>query len=513
MSKKLPLGIQTFGKLIEGNFLYVDKTRYIKNLAERYSYVFLSRPRRFGKSLLLSAIGEYFSANHELFKDLDAQPNDIAYPVLRLDFSQIDFGTPEELTASLINLLHRNFLPGMQDSGSGNLKSTFISLIESLHKSTGEKVVILIDEYDKPVTEMIDRPELAEANREVLRSFFGVVKSLDEKIRFMFITGVSKFSKLSLFSGLNQITDITLHPEFSCICGIDQDEMERYFSPHIKKLAHNMKITVADISGRIRSWYNGYSWDGINKVYNPYSLMNLFDFGLFQNYWFNTGTPAFLIKMITAESYDITELENVPALSQTFNSDDLKNINLRGLLFQTGYLTIREVVSQEGDTRYYLSIPNFEVRDSLYKNMVSFITGKPAEDVSLQTSQLKSELINGNPDRFCQIINSLFSSLPYSLLTEQERYFHSLFIMLMYLAGIKTENEVLTSGGRIDSVAETDKATYIIEFKYRKSADKAIEQIRRNEYFNKYKISEKKLILIGINFSKKGIEYQIETVE
>lgn len=364
--KRLPLGIQTFSHIIKDDLLYVDKTAYIE-LLRNYRYVFLSRPRRFGKSLLVSTLFEYFSGNSELFNGLNVSPAPgVKYPIIRIDFAAIS-----KSGKNFENLLY-SFLQGIAVENDIDLddvapENFFYFLVQRLSQKHSSSVVILIDEYDKPIIDHIENLEIANHNREILKDFFSVVKSLDQYIEFMFLTGVSKFSKLSLFSGLNQITDITLHKNFSGICGISQEELENSFEEYLLRLQNSVEMNRKELLDKIKDWYNGYSWDGETRVYNPFSLLNLFDSRIFSNYWFSSGTPAYLVKLITDRTYDVSQLQNQPAISESFNADDLANINLNGLLFQTGYLTIKQAIKNEGELFYILDFPNLEVKGVIQK--------------------------------------------------------------------------------------------------------------------------------------------------
>ena len=368
--KKLPLSIQVFSKLIEGDYLYIDKTRDIYNLfAEGGQYYFLSRPRRFGKSLLISTLGEIFSGNKELFKGLWIYDKIewIKYPVIQLDLSKVSFKTPEILENALgmwVEKIAADF--NIQLDHGLFLKEKFGQLLEKM--SQKQKVVILVDEYDKPIIEFMEADEIetAKKNRAVLKSFFSVLKGSDAFLRFVFFTGVSKFSRVSVFSDLNNLRDITLSKQFALLLGYTETELMHYFEPHITQLADEAGISKQQLSKEIRHWYNGYSWDGKNFVYNPFSILNLFTEKSFENFWFASVTPTFLIKLIMRKQSEIREFENLPVQSYTFDSHDIENIDIAALLFQTGYLTIKEITTK-GITKvktYHLSYPNKEVRDS-----------------------------------------------------------------------------------------------------------------------------------------------------
>lgn len=504
--KRLPLGIQTFSHIIRDDLLYIDKTGYIEML-RNYRYVFLSRPRRFGKSLLVSTLFEYFSGNSALFNGLLAGSSvGRKFPIIRLDFSAIS-KSGKDFESFLYSFLNGIATENEIDLSDVAPENYFYFLVQRLANKQSTPVVILIDEYDKPIVDHIENPVIANRNRDILRDFFSVIKSLDEHIEFMFLTGVSKFSKVSIFSGLNQIVDITLHKNFVNVCGITQEELEHYFGEQVNSLSGSVGLSHDELLIKIREWYNGYSWDGVSRVYNPFSILNLFDSHQFTNFWFSTGTPSYLTKLITEKTNDIRQIQNQPAVSESFNADDLSNINLNGLLFQTGYLTIKAAIANKGEVYYILDFPNYEVKESLYRSLFSFMSNTTTDSVAFNSMVLQNHLRAGKITEFIDLLRSVFAQIPYQLYVDEEKYYHSLFIMIMYLSGIKIESEVTTNSGRIDGVIETEAAIYILEFKYKLPPEAGLEQILRKKYYEKYLTQEKKLILLGVSFSKQNIDY------
>ncbi|HLP60904.1 MAG TPA: AAA family ATPase, partial [Candidatus Deferrimicrobium sp.] len=348
--KNLPLSIQTFSKLIAGDYLYIDKTRDIYNLfAEGGQYYFLSRPRRFGKSLLISTLAEIFSGNKELFKGLWIYDKIqwTQHPVILIDFSKMDFESPMILKESLKQFLNETAVfYGVTLDEKKTYKESFVELIKKL--SSQGRVVILVDEYDKPITEHLEagKIEIAKNIRKVLKNFFGIIKGSDAFLRFVFITGVSKFSRVSIFSDLNNLRDITLSKKFSMLVGYTETELMDYFGPYLAQLADEAGMDKKQLANDIKHWYNGYSWDGVNFVYNPFSILNLFAEKSFENFWFTSGTPTFLIQLIKRKKSEITEFENLTVGSYTFDSYEIENIDIPALLFQTGYLTIKKITSR-----------------------------------------------------------------------------------------------------------------------------------------------------------------------
>jgi hypothetical protein len=491
--KKLPVGIQTFSKLIKGNYLYVDKTEEIyKLLSGGGQSYFLSRPRRFGKSLLISTLKEIFSGNKELFKGLwiyDKWEWE-EYPVIHLDFLGLEYEGREQLVKTLEFLLNQNAaVHGIQLTEDGYDKR-FRELILKLSREN--PVVILVDEYDKPLIDYVENDEIetARENRKVLKTFYGAIKGADEYLKFVFITGVSKFSKVSIFSGLNNPDDISVGNRFSTLLGYTHQELLYYFKDRLGELPVET----------IKKWYNGYSWDGRNFVYNPLSILYLFTTGEFDNYWFSTGTPTFLTKLIRAKKRNILEFDNLPASSFAFDSYDIEDMEIIPLLFQTGYLTIKEIIIKKEKKKYRLGYPNKEVRDSFMTYLFREYT---QQDLTLNTRLLErmSEAIEENDmDRLMEEMKSLFASIPYHIfIGEKEAYYHSIIYLILRLCGAHIAAEDPTNIGRLDAVLETETKIHILEFKIG-SEQEALEQIKQKRYHEKYTGSGKDIVLIGIGF-------------
>lgn len=376
--KNLPLSIQTFSDLITQDYLYIDKTKEIYNLfAQGGKYYFLSRPRRFGKSLLVSTLKEIFCGNKELFKGLWIYDKIewVQYPVIHLDLSKISFKTPEMLEKALESLVEKIAADfNIQLERDLFFKEKFGQLLEKM--SQKQKVVILIDEYDKPLIDYIEaeKIETANQNRDILKNFYSVIKASDEFLRFVFITGVSKFSRMSIFSDLNNLNDITIDENFSTLLGITRSELLNYFAERIKILSKKMNIPEKEFLENVTHWYNGYSWDGCNFLFNPFSIINFFSKNRFSNYWFATGTPTFLIKHIKKQNQDIIDLDQKEVDESIFESYDIENLEVISLLFQTGYLTIKEIKPMGLKSQYILSYPNEEVKESFLKHILADYT-------------------------------------------------------------------------------------------------------------------------------------------
>ena len=518
-TKHLPIGVYTFSDFIENNYIYVDKTKDIYNLfATGGKYYFLSRPRRFGKSLLVSTLKEIFSGNKELFKGLWIYDKIEweSFPVIHIDFSKISYKTPELLEKSLgkkIKKIAQNY--NLRLDSDSNYKEGFAELIEGL--SVKNKVVILIDEYDKPIIDHIDDREIAIKNRGVLKEFYGVIKASDEFNRFAFITGVSKFSKVSIFSDLNNLDDITLDKKYATMLGYTHEELSYYFDNRLEKLAKEFKKEKEYILDSIKTWYNGYSWDGENFLYNPHSVLHLFNKERFDNYWFATATPTFLIKQIQTFRTPVEKLENYETDGNIFESYDIDRMNVISLLFQTGYLTIKKVDEISLTTRmYHFSYPNMEVKESFLKHLFSEFSRMATDQVGGLALRLGNKLNSGDLEEFFNTLESVFASIPYDIFVkEREGYYNTIIYLLLTLIGINIKSEVHTNRGRIDAVMETRDNIYIMEYKLG-TAEQAIEQIKERKYYEKYLISSKPIKLVGVGFDveKKNIrDYKIEELQ
>ena len=473
--KKLPIGLQDFGGLRRNGFLYVDKTEGIYQLATEGKYYFLSRPRRFGKSLLVSTLAELFQGHRELFEGLwihDRWDWQQTHPVLDFRFNNASYkviGLEAFLTEELA-LQAEAFGIDLQGSAYPSQLRHLIVTLAKQHR----QVVVLIDEYDKPILDYLHDIPQAQANREVLKNFYSVLKPLDPHLRLVLLTGVSKFSRVSIFSELNNLLDLTLHPRYTTLVGYTQGELEHYFADRIDQLSPRFGGREA-LLAQVRQWYNGYSWDATHYVYNPFSVLNFFDQGRFQNFWFETGTPTFLIKLLNRErKYD---LENVQARPLVFSSFELERIQPLALLFQTGYVTIKAV---DNDQVYTLSYPNYEVKDSLLQYLLAEYSHQYPSDTSLLAFQMKQALEQDDLPAFVAALNSLFASIPYQIfIADKEAYYHSVTFLALSLVGSFVQVEVSQAKGRPDAVVHTPETIYVLEFKLNASAEAVLEQIRQ----------------------------------
>lgn len=519
--KKLPIGVYTFDKMSGEDYLYVDKTRQIFELmTQGGGYYFLSRPRRFGKSLLVSTLKEIFLGHKELFRGLyiydkiDWKP----HPVIHLDLLKVDKAAPTDLQDSLLSMLHRlNEEHQLQIEPIG-VKMYFANIIEKLAKKYAAKVVVLVDEYDKPIIDHIENIHIARANRDILKNFYGALKGSDAYLEFALLTGVSKFSQVSIFSDLNNLDDITLAPQYATLLGYTQQEVEQYFADYLNAYCQEKGRPREAALAEIQAWYDGYSWNGKDRVYNPVSMLNFFSKKQFKNYWFATGTPTFLINLIKHKQIEITEFEQTRVADILFDSYDFDRMDVITLLFQSGYLTISEMYEDSYGVEYLLDYPNKEVKEAFLTYLFEGFTTSHLGEVQIVARQLRQCLQQQDLERFIEIMQSLFAKIPYTLHIQEEAYYHSLFYIVAVLLGVEIDVEVLTDKGRIDGVIELKKTIYVIEFKYGKAGsdlntltEKALAQIRKKHYTQRYADDPRPCLLLGIGFVEKEIGYKLET--
>ena len=492
-----PVGIQDFNKLRSLEYVYVDKTAFVWKMARKGGYYFLSRPRRFGKSLFLSTLDYLFQAKKELFTGLfieDKWDWSKTNPIIKISFSNIghqDLGLIEAINICLDNIAAKYGITLQTNYNSGKFKE----LIETLSANLG-KVVILIDEYDKPIIDFLGADiQKAIVNRDILKSFYSILKDADPHIKLVFITGVSKFSRVSIFSDLNNLKDITIENDFESICGISQEELEDNFEAELRQ--HNPV--------QIKKWYNGYSWGGASKIYNPFSLLNFFaGDGRFKNYWFETGTPTFLINL--GKNQQFYDFEQVKMPLSALGAYDLERLQIVPLMFQTGYLTIKNYI--EEDDLYELGYPNEEVRQSFLMFLADAYTNQSEPNIVLAT-ELRNALKVANMPKVESIINTIFKSIPYEVWQrENEHYYHAIIHLTFRLLGIYIESQVQTSDGRIDALVQTPNYIYAFEFKLDGSASKALQQVKDKGYLVPYFYQGKQCIGIGVNFSTESKKVQ-----
>lgn len=501
--KKYPIGLQDFEELLKGGYLYVDKTESIFKIIEAGKYYFLSRPRRFGKSLLLSTLKYLFLGKKDLFDGLwiegkyDFQP----HPVLHFSFSTLGY-REIGLKAGLLQALNNKAREAGFELTQQGLGPRFQELIHKLAKD-GQQVVLLIDEYDKPLVDYIEKGDQAEENREILKSFFSILKDADAYLRFFLITGVSKFSKVSLFSDLNNLEDLTLAPASTTLTGYTQKELEDYFEEPLRELAKEENLSYESLLDKVRLWYNGYRWSGENTLYNPFSILNLVKQQRFSNFWWETGTPTFLIKKLREGfHYDLTQLE---ASQVMFESFTIGNTNWLALLFQTGYLTL--VNYEPEDQLYTLDYPNLEVKNTMHQHLLAAFRSTQNTDSLPLLIKIKKSLERGEVEQMIEQVNILFSSVPYQLFQQkQEAFFHAILHLSFSGVGLFVESEVSTAKGRVDTVVHTKERIYVIEFKLDGSSAAALSQIREKRYGSPFLGKGKAVIALGVNFSSEKKE-------
>ncbi len=499
--KKLGIGIQSFSKLISEGFIYVDKTPIIYQLVTSAGYYFLSRPRRFGKSLLVSTLKEIFTGNRELFREtwIYDKMDWPVHPVIHIDYSQINYKV-HGLSRGLEIYLNHIADEYQLKLNCSDPKDILIDMVKELSQQAN--VVLLIDEYDKPIIDYLTDIDQAEANRDILKNFYSGIKGLDERLRFVFVTGVSKFSKVSIFSDLNNLRDLTLSRDYSQLLGYTESEIESYFDEYLRRLSDESKLSRKALDEKIRWWYNGYSWDGRQFVYNPFSILNLFAELDFRNFWFTTGTPTFLTEAIRDQQIDVEKLSRLAVSQAFFDKFELRRLDIYSLLFQTGYLTIKEYDAESG--RYYLSYPNEEVRVSLLSNLLEAYSHRVQSETGSLIFGMEDSLKSGDMESFIQALRSLFASIPYQIFIDQlEYYYQSVIYIALKLVGVRLACEVQTHRGRIDAVVETKERIYVMEFKMG-SSEEALKQIEEQGYAQPYQSDVRELVKVGIGFSREA---------
>ena len=533
-SRKLPIGVQSFKDLREKEFLYVDKTEYVFRLASASKVYFLSRPRRFGKSLFLSTLEAYFLGQKELFKGLAIEKLEEAekenreiwqkYPIFYFDFNIGKYDCIETLNTNFNIFLSELEKKYGANEAENNFEKRFEGIIKRAYEKTGKQVVILIDEYDKPLLQTMGvNEELNTEYKAVLKAFYSVLKSNDEYIRFAFLTGVTKFSKISIFSDLNNLNDISLNPEFSAICGISQEELVKTFRPEIETLAEKNELNYEDCISALKKRYDGYCFSyETETMYNPFSLLNVFFSKRFEDYWFATGTPTFLVNELKRENYNIPHLDGNVEMSSAFLSDYRAGVDsIIPVLFQSGYLTIKGYDKEY--KMYRLGFPNEEVRYGFLYNLLPEYSNISFTNTSFNVVQFTKDLRAGKIDEFMQRLKSIMASLPYDTVKKdtdksialREHNFQVCIYLVFALMGQFVEVETPSSAGRTDCLVKTEKAVYIFEFKLKESAEDALKQIKEKNYAERYKADNKKIVLIGVSFNAENntvSEWLSETV-
>lgn len=500
---KYPIGIQTFEDIRRDGYVYVDKTEQVYRLAANGKFYFLSRPRRFGKSLLLSTMEAYFLGRKDLFEGLaiaELEKDWAPYPVLRIDLSGEDYSQSGALGVVLSRLLKRwEDLYGVTDIAD-TTSARFKEVIDTAYAKTGKQVVILIDEYDKPIVDNLTNPELADVFRTQLQGFYSVMKSQDAHIRLGFLTGVTKIGKLSVFSGLNNLRDISMDARYADICGISEKELRKYFDESVGLLAEANGLSVEACYAQLADMYDGYHFcEDSAGMYNPFSLLNTLDSLKFKEYWFETGTPTFLVKVMQETDYDVRSLSDQEIDAPSLMDVDTVYHNPVPLLYQAGYLTIKGYEPELG--LYHLGFPNREVKHGFLSFLSRYYTPSRADSGMMLVARMLKDLRSGNPEGFMQRLEALFAKTSYQIQGDSEKDFQYAMYIILELMGEYVEVERATSNGRIDVLIQTREYIYILEIKINDTAEAALQQIEDKAYARRFADDGRRLFKIGVRFS------------
>ena len=502
--KKIPIGIQAFSSLIKEGFVYLDKTDMIYNIANNKACYFLSRPRRFGKSLTLSTLHEYFDGQKDLFKGLKIEKLETKwekYPVLHFDFNTGTYNTVEDVQSRISYMLSQHEKQFGKDEAANKNSERFESLVNAAATQTGKEVVVLVDEYDKPLINNIGNIDLQDKIRAELKAFYGVLKTCDKQIKMAFITGVTKFSKVSLFSDVNNLTDISQERQFSTLCGITEQEIHEHLDDYVQQMAEANGITKDECYKELKRWYEGYHFsEEMIDIYNPFGLMKAFYSKKFREYWFESGTPTFLVKEIKKHNMNLVDLDNVRRTEQQLAKIDNFNNDPVPLLYQSGYLTIKgyDPILK----RYSLSMPNKEIGEALPKVILNYNFPK-TDGGEFDITNFIEDVLNGDCNGFMKRLCALLADSTYEIVGEAEKYFQNVFYLIFKLLGFYTEVERRTSDGRMDAVVKTPQHIFVFEFKVDKPAQEALDQINSKEYALPFTADGRQLFKIGVSFSSK----------
>ncbi len=503
MAKLYPVGIQNFESLRQDNYIYIDKTKLIYNLATTGRYYFLSRPRRFGKSLLISTLEAYFQGKKELFDGLaiaELEKEWIQRPVFHIDLNIAKYDKESDLE----DMLNRSLVAWEKlygaDPAERSLALRFAGVIERAYEKTGQRVAILIDEYDKPLLQAITDQELQEKFRNALKPFYGVMKSKDGCIKFALLTGVTKFGKVSVFSDLNNLMDISMDRRYIDICGITEKEIHTYFEDDLHELAIIQNKTDEEMSNELKERYDGYHFtDNSTGIYNPFSLLNTFAKMDLGSYWFETGTPSYLVALLKKSHYNLYEMAHEQTSSAVLNSIDANSLSPIPVIYQSGYLTIKGYDKEFGI--YKLGFPNKEVEEGFINYLLPFYTSVNAVDSAFEIQRFVQEIRGGEVDAFFRRLQSFFADTPYELIRDLELHYQNVLFIVFKLVGFYVKAEYHTSQGRIDLVLQTDRYIYVMEFKLQGSAEEALLQIEEKGYALPFANDTRQLFKIGVNFS------------
>ena len=502
MARKLPIGIQSFEKIRNGGFTYIDKTDLIYRLVSSNSPYFLSRPRRFGKSLLMSTLEAYFLGKKELFVGLAMETLETEwkeYPVLHLDLNAENYNSVESLERILNE--HLCFWENKYGASESekSLSLRFKGVIRRANEQTGHRTVVLIDEYDKPLLQTIGNDELQDQYKNILKAFYGVLKSADAHLRFVFLTGVTKFGQVSVFSDLNQLKDISMDARYATICGITDKELRRDFQPELEALAANEGLDYEEICQKMKRMYDGYHFrHNMEGVYNPFSVLNALDSLEFGSYWFSTGTPTFLVQLLKKTDYDLRNIEGVELPASQFADYKADADYPIPVIYQSGYLTIKGYDKEFQS--YTLGFPNEEVEYGFLNFLVPYYTSVPSNESLFNIRHFVNELRAGDVDAFLTRLRAFFAGIPYELNDKTERHYQAVFYLVFRLLGQYIDVEERSAKGRADAVVKTKDYVYVFEFKLDGSADDALKQIEEKGYLLPYSIDQRQLMKIGVSF-------------
>ena len=505
MSEKIyPIGIQNFEKIRKEGYAYVDKTALIYRLVKKGSYYFLSRPRRFGKSLLISTLDAYFLGKKELFNGLAMEKLEkdwIRRPVLHLDLNIGKYDTPDSLDKILEEAISKWEVLYGTGVGESTLALRFKGIVERACQQSGQRVAILVDEYDKPLLQAIGNENLQREYRNTLKPFYGVLKTMDGCIQFAILTGVTKFGKVSVFSDLNNLIDISMDEPFISLCGMTEQEIHDNFEEDLHELAAAQKMTYEEVGAELKKYYDGYHFvENSEGIYNPFSVLNTFFKMKFGSYWFETGTPTYLVELLKRNHYDLERMASEETSSDVLNSiyGDEQPIPV---IFQSGYLTIKSYDKRFG--LYRLGFPNKEVEEGFINFLMPFYTRFNKIEAPFEIQKFVHEIETGQLDAFFNRLKSFLADTPYELISEQERHYQNVLFIIFKLVGFYTEVEYPPSEGRVDLVLKTNDYIYIMEFKLNGSAEEALQQIHDEHYAQPFQSDKRKIFKIGVNFSSK----------
>ena len=500
--KRLPVGIQTFSNIVEDDMLYIDKTEYVWNMIHLSKYIFLSRPRRFGKSLLVSTLQAYYEGRKDLFKGLfieTVEKDWTEYPVLRLSMASGKHMEKDQLERYLLNILQENerHLGISSDSKDPNVRLK--NLIFSAYEKTGKKVVVLIDEYDAPLLDVVHEKETLPVLRNVMRNFYSPLKDCDPYLQFVFLTGITKFSQLSIFSELNNLKNISMRTDYAGVCGITEDEMLTQMTDYIDDFAEAQQITREEAIEGLKQQYDGYhfTWPSPD-IYNPFSLLNAFQDHDYTNYWFGSGTPTYLIEMLRKFNVMPSDISNMQALVSDFDAPTENMASITPLLYQSGYVTIKDF--DRPTLLYTLDIPNKEIRVGLMDSLLPNYVNMRKEAGNTTIAKMYRSLYNDDLDEMFRLLQAYLLTVPYCDNANSEGHYQQLLYVIFSLFGRYVEVEVHTPTGRVDIVMKTVKALYLFELKLNMSAQAAINQIDLKDYSSKFALSGLPIVKVGINF-------------